>query len=93
MINQYLNIRADEDFSDYDNALNLINKIRDGEISLKLQTKLKSNKGEIKRVQEKRLLKESKEARTNIENLYNARKAAIAFLMNIVQEHLKLDVK
>ena len=37
--------------------------------------------GEIKRVQKKsHLLKESIEARTNIENLYNTRKAAIGFL-------------
>ena len=34
---------------------------------------------EIKKVRKKYLSKESKEARTNIENLYNARKAAIDF--------------
>ena len=33
---------------------------------------------EIKKVQ-KKILKERREARTNIENLYNARKAAIDF--------------
>ena len=32
---------------------------------------------EIKRVQKRYLLKESREARTNIENIYSARKAAI----------------
>ena len=36
--------------------------------------------GEIKRVRKKHLLKESKEARENIENLYKARQAAIDFL-------------
>ena len=36
--------------------------------------------GEIKRVQKKHLLKEIREAILNIENLYNARKAAIDFL-------------
>ena len=35
--------------------------------------------GEIKKVQKRYLLKESREARTNIENLYDARKAAIDF--------------
>ena len=35
--------------------------------------------GEIKKVRKKYLPKESKEARTNIEILYNARKAAIDF--------------
>ena len=43
------------------------------------QTKLRSDIGEIKRVQKKHLLKESREARTNIENLCNARKAAINY--------------
>ena len=57
--------------------------LRDGEISLNEanneQTKLESNMGEIKKVRKKYLSKESKEARTNIENLYNASKAAINF--------------
>ena len=35
--------------------------------------------GEIKKVRNKYLSKESKEARTKIENLYDARKAAIDF--------------
>ena len=49
--------------------------------------------GEIKEVRKKYLSKESKEERPNIEDLYNARKSAIDFLMNILQEHLRLDVK
>ena len=44
------------------------------------QAKLKSDMGEIKKSTKKHLLKESREARTNIENLYNARKADIDFL-------------
>ena len=36
--------------------------------------------GDIKRVQKRHFLRESREARTNIENLYKARKAAIGFL-------------
>ena len=44
------------------------------------QAKLKSDMGEMKGVQRKHLLKESRKARTNIENLYNERKAAIDFL-------------
>ena len=43
----------DEDFSKFDNALDLINKIRDGEISLNEakneQTNIGSNMGEIKK--------------------------------------------
>ena len=50
--------------------------------------------GEIKRVYSlKHLLKESREARTNMENLYNVRKVAIPFLRKLLQEDLKLDVK
>ena len=63
--------------------VNLINKTRDGEISLSEtkdeQSKLKSSMREMKRVQKRHLLKKSKEARTNTENLYNTRKAAIDF--------------
>ena len=43
------------------------------------QTKLRSKIGEIRKVQKRYFLKESREARTNIENLCNARKAAIDF--------------
>ena len=43
------------------------------------QAKLRSSMGEIKNVQKRCLSKENWEARTNIENLYNARKAAIDF--------------
>ena len=74
---------ASEHFSGFDNALNLIEKIRNGEISLNEakdeQEKLKSKNGEIKKVRKKHLSKESKEAKTNIQNLYNARKASIDF--------------
>ena len=52
---KYKGKTADENFSKFHNALDLINKIRDGEISLneakEEQAKLKSSLGEIKRVQ------------------------------------------
>ena len=58
-------------------------KIRAREISLNEvkneQAKLKSSIGEIKKVLKNYLSKESREARTNIENLYNARKVVIDF--------------
>ena len=80
---KYKGNTSDEDLSKFDDALDLINKIRGREISLNEakdeQAKLKSSMGEIKKVQKRYLLKESREARTNIENLYNARKAAIDF--------------
>ena len=83
LVFKYNGNAANEDFSKFDNALDLINKVRDGEISLneakEEQAKLKSCMGEVKKVRKKYLLKESREARTNIENLFNARKAAIYF--------------
>ena len=83
LVFKYKGNTPDEDFSKFDNALDLINKVRDGEISLNEakneQTKLGSAMGEIKKERKKYLSKESKEVRTNIENLYNARKAAIDF--------------
>ena len=83
LVFKYNGNTPDKDFSNFDNTLDLISKIRDGEISLNEAkdelTKLRSNMGEIKKVQKNYLLKESRDARTNIENLYNARKAAIVF--------------
>ena len=83
LVFKYNGNAANEDLSKFDNALDLINKVRDGEISLneakEEQAKLKSCMGEVKKVRKKYLLKESREARTNIENLFNARKAAIYF--------------
>ena len=96
LVFQYKGKTADENFSKFDNALSLIGKIRDGEISLNEakdeQVRFGSECREIKRVQKKHLLKENREARTNTENLYNARKAGIDSFMNMLQEHLKLDV-
>ena len=83
LVFKYKGSTADEDFSKFDNGLDLINKIIDGEISLSEakdeQAKLKSSMREIKGEEKRHLLKESREARINIENLYNARKVAIEF--------------
>ena len=90
LVFEYKGNNPDEDLSKFDNALNLIDKIRDGEISLSEakyeQAKFKSSLGEINKVRKKYLLKENKDAKTSkkITNLYNARKAAIAFLMSIL---------
>ena len=70
LVFRYKGNTPDEDFSTFDNALDLMNKIRDGKITLNdakdEQTKLRSNIGEIKRVQKRQLLKKSRDARTNI---------------------------
>ena len=55
LVFKYKGNTTDEDFSKFDNAPDLINKIRNGEVSLNEakdeQAKLKSSMGEIKRVQ------------------------------------------
>ena len=97
LVFKYKDKTADADFSKFDNALSLTNKIKNGKISSNDakddQARLRSSLGEIKKVQKKHLLKESRNARDNIEMLYNAKKALLIFLMNLVQEHLKLLIK
>ena len=61
LVFKYKGNTADEDFSKFDNALDLINKIRDGEISLdeakEEKAKLKSSMGKSKKVQKRYLSK------------------------------------
>ena len=84
LVFKYKGKTLDENFSKFDNALVLIDKTRNGEISLNdaidEQTRFKSDIKTVRKVQQRHLSKGNKEARTNIENLYNARKAAINFL-------------
>ena len=91
---KYKGNTADEDFSKFDNALDLINKIRDGEIILSEakdeQAKLKSSMVEIKKVQKRHL---SKESRKQEQILKIVIKQLLTFFMNILQEHLKQGVK
>ena len=75
-----VNTRNDE-FNKYDNALDLIDKIRNGEINLadakNNQKNFKIHLGEIKKGAKKS--KEEKSTIYNIELLYKARKEAIKF--------------
>ena len=61
---KYKGKTADQDFSKFDNTLVLIDKLRNGEFSLNgikdEQTKLRTDLWEIRKVQKKYLLKESK---------------------------------
>ena len=72
---------SNDDFSKYDNALDLIDEIRKGEISLSdaknNQNTFKLYLGEIKKGAKKS--KEQKNTIYNIESLYKARKEAIKF--------------
>ena len=73
----------DEKFDKFDNALNLIDKIKNGEIKLDEakndQIKFKLNLGEIKKGNNKNRSKEPKNALYSIDILYESRKEAIKF--------------
>ena len=70
-------------FNTYDNALDLIDKIKKGEIKLAEaindQIRFKSNLGEIKKGNNKKRSKEQKNSLYNIDMLYKARNEAIKF--------------
>ena len=74
---------ADAKFDKFVNALNIINKIQNGEINLadvkNNQEKFKSYIGEIKKGNKKHRSKEQKNTLYNIEMLYKARNEAIKF--------------
>ena len=83
LIYKYKGNTADKKFDKFDNVLNIINKIQNGEISLvdvkNNQEKFKSHVGEIKRGNSKKRSKEPKSALYNIEMIYKARSEAIKF--------------
>ena len=83
LIYKYKGNTADKKFDKFDNVLNIINKIQNGEISLvdvkNNQEKFKSHVGEIKRGNSKKRSKEPKSVLYNIEMIYKARSEAIKF--------------
>ena len=83
LIYRYKGNTADAKFDEFDNALNIINKVQNGEISLadlkNNQVKFKSYLGEIKKGIQKYKSKEQKNTLYNIEMLYKARNEAIRF--------------
>ena len=84
LIYRYKGNTADAKFDKFDNALHIISKIRNGEISLadvkNNQAKFKSNLREIKKGNNiKRPKEQKKNALYNIEMLYKARNEAIKF--------------
>ena len=84
---RYKDKSSDKKSDEYDNALDLINKIRNGEIKLSDikndQINFKSYLREIKTGSKKS--KEQRKAIFNTEMLYKARKETIKFLMIILQ--------
>ena len=86
LIYRYKGNTANAKLDGFDNALNIINKIQNGEISLSdvknIQEKFKSYFGEIKKENKKQRSKEQKNTLHNIEMLYRARNMAIKFYDN-----------
>ena len=83
LIYRYKGNTADVKFDKFDNALDIIDKIRDGKIDLadvkNNQEKFKSYLGEIKKGNKKHRSKVQKNTLYNIKMLYKARKEAIKF--------------
>ena len=93
LIYKYKGNTSDADFSEYYGAIDLINKIKDGDFSLKQaindQYELKSKLGEIKKGNPKKKSKTNLDVIKNVDNLYNSRQAANNFLLNILKEFQK----
>ena len=87
---------SDVDFSEYFGAIDLINKIKNGDISLRKavddQYELKSKFGEIKKGNPKRKSKTNLGVIKNVDKLYDSRQAAMIFLLNKLKEFSKLKV-
>ena len=83
LIYRYKSSNADEKFNEFGNAFILLDKIRDGKISLadakNYQTEFKSNLSEIKKGNKKHRSKEQKYTLYNIEMLYKARNKVAEF--------------
>ena len=98
MIYRYKGNTADVSFDKFDNALDIIDKTRNGKTDLadvkNNQEKFKSYLGEIKKGNNKHKSKEQRNTSFNIEMLYKARNEAITFydyysLMILKLEQLK----
>ena len=83
LIYRYKGDTADVKFNEFDNAFDIIDKIRDGKIDLSdvknNQEKFKSYLGEIKKGNKKHKSKAQKNTLYNIELLYKARNEASKF--------------
>ena len=92
LIYRYKGKTPDEKFNPYDNALGLINKIKNGEIKLaeaKHKIISKSSLGEIKKGNNKKRLKEQKTHYTILTCFTKQETRLLNFLMNILQWYLR----
>ena len=96
LIYNYKGDTSGVDFNEYYGAIDLINKVKDGDVSLKQainnQYELKSKLGEIKKVNPKNKSKPHLHVIKNVNILYNSREALLIFLLNILKEFQKPDL-
>ena len=89
LIYTYKGKTSDVDFSEYYGAIDLINKIKDGDVSLKQainnQHDLKLKLGEVKKGNSERKSKKNLNVIKNVHNLYNSRQAAIDFFIEYTE--------
>ena len=97
LIYRYKGKTSDEKFNTYDNALDLIDKIKNGEIKLAEakngEIRLKSNLVEIKKRNNKKRSKEQKTHYTILTYFTKQETRLLNFLMNILQWYLKEKIK
>ena len=89
LIYAYKSNSSDVDFSEYYGAIDLINKIKDGEVSFKKavndQYELKSKLGEIRKGNPNRKSKKNLEVIKNVDKLCKSRTAAIDFYIEYTE--------
>ena len=94
LVYKYKGKRPDEKFDKYDNALDLINKIKNGEIKLSEaknnQIVFKSHRGEIKKGSNK---KKSKEQKNTLYDIEMQETRQLNFMMIILQWYLRQKIK
>ena len=97
LIYRYKGFTTDVKFDEFDNALNLSNKIREGGISLVKakndQIRLKSNTGEIKKRTKKIYKKNKKTHCTILKSFTKQETMLLIFFMIILQCYLKQNMK
>ena len=89
LLYKYKDNTSDVDFREYYGTIDLLNKIKDGDISLKQvindQYELKSRLGEIRKGNPKRKSRTNLDVTKNVANLYDSRQAAIDFFIEYTE--------
>ena len=89
LIYKYKGNTSDADFSKYYGAIDLISKIKDGEVSLKQainnQSDLKLKLRKVKKENSKRKSRTNLNVIKNVDNLYNSRQAGIYFFIEYTE--------